>query len=306
MSLKLVPTGYGNLFLSTVSQYLNRGVQLHYYEHSIIYVHTASIALLSLNSSLFTVKPVDITDLLDSHLSHQPGSDQQPEQPTITTNHLNNHQDHSNNNDKSNKIDNTIDDIQKKPNPSTPQPSTHPPPSSSSTQASTTLSESTVVHGVLPDHPLQGLKPSDQDQDSNNKIDEGSSSGTTEGSTNSSANIEGSSKNGANSQDNNSNKTSTVNLGLFIAIIVMVIVFVLILIGVLKEHKYLRFRGAVCLRRGKVPVHSNGKVNGTSKLRSNPKKALHSLLGPSQLGFSRLRTYDSDSEEEEFPVFNRV
>ena len=253
------------------------------------------------------MKPVDITDLLDSHLSHQPDSGQQPEQPTITTNHLNNNQDHSNDNDKSNNIDNTVDDIKTKPSPATPQPSTHPLPSSGSTQASTTLSESTFVHGVLPDHPLQGSKPSDQDQGSNNnEIDEGSSTGTTEGNKNSSANIEGSLKNEANPQDNNSNKISTVNLGLFIAIIVMVIVFVLILIGVLKEHKYLRFRGAVCLRRGKVPVHSNGKVNGTSKLRSNPKKALQSLLGPSKLGFSRLRTYDSDSEEEEFPVFNRV
>ncbi len=33
---------------------------------------------------------------------------------------------------------------------------------------------------------------------------------------------------------------------------------------------------------------------------------LHSLLGPSRPGFSRLKTYDSDSEDEAFPVFNRV
>ena len=181
-----------------------------------------------------------------------------------------------------------------------------------SSQASTTLSESTTsyAHGVLPDHPLQGSKPPDSDHNGNDRIDEGGSSTSTteEGGKNSSANIEGSSKNDPNQDKNGSgNKIATVNLGLLIAIIVMVIVFVLILIGVLKEHKYLRFKGAVCLRRGKVPVNSNGKVNGaTSKFRSNPKKALHSLLGPSQLGFSRLRTYDSDSEEEEFPVFNRV
>ena len=270
--------------------------------------------------SLFdTVKPVDITDLLDSHLSHQPdlepGSDQQPTSPTITTNN-HHHQDHSS---SSNIIENIIDNI-KKPGPYHPHepPNTHPPPpppssGRASTPAASTLSESMpFVHGVLPDHPLQGFKPSDQDNDgNNNKIDEGSTDATKEGGKNSSAIIEGSPKNKPNPQDNNnsnkSNKVATVNLGLLIAIIVMVIIFVLILVGVLKEHKYLRFRGAVCLRRGKVPVHSNGRVNGAaSKLRSNPKKTLHSLLGPSQLGFSRLRTYDSDSEEEEFPVFNRV
>jgi hypothetical protein len=261
------------------------------------------------------VKPVDIVDLLDSQLS------QQPTQPPIiaTTNHDIDNQHHSNNNNDNginiDDIDNIIDSIKKKPSPSPPPPPpqyTHssPPSDSMSTQAPATLSESTstFVHGVLPDHPLQGSKPSDQDHGDNKIDDEGGTTGTTEedGGRNSSANIEGSSKNGSNPQDK-SKKIATVNLGLLIAIIVMVIIFVLILIGVLKEHKYLRFRGAVCLRRGKVPIHSNGKSNGAiSKLRSNPKKALHSLLGPSQLGFSRLRTYDSDSEEEEFPVFNRV
>lgn len=245
------------------------------------------------------MKPIDIADLLDSHLSHQP-----EQQPTITTNHHKNDQDHSDS-DKTNNIDNN-DNIHKNTNPQ--PPSTHPPPSSGSPQASTTLSESTFAHGLLPDHPLQGLKPTDQDHGNVNTISEGSSTSSTEGAgKNGSASIEGSVKNEANPRGNNSNnKVSTVNLGVFIAIIVMVIIFVLILIGVLKEHKYLRFKGAVCLRRGKVPVHSNGKVNGAMKLRSNPKKKLHSLLGPSQLGFSRLRTYDSDSEEEEFPVFNRV
>lgn len=242
------------------------------------------------------LKPVDITDLLDSHLSHQ------PELPIITTNHHNSNQDHSDRD----KIDND-DNIHKKPNPQ-PSSATHHPPSSGSPQAFTTLSESTFAHGLLPDHPLQGLKPTDQDHgDDNDTISEGSSASTTEvAGKNGSASIEGSVKNEANPRSNDSNKVSTVNLGVFIAIIVMVIIFVLILIGVLKEHKYLRFKGAVCLRRGKVPIHSNGKVNGATKLRSNPKKTLHSLLGPSQLGFSRLRTYDSDSEEEEFPVFNRV
>lgn len=263
------------------------------------------------------MKPVDIVDLLDSHLLSNQQKPTQP--PIITTNH--NDQHHSNNNIDNNK---NVGDIKKKPSPSPPpppppqRPITHPtPPSSSSstsTQTFTTLSESTTsyAHGVLPDHPLQGSKP--PDHDGNNNINDGGSSTSTGGSTeeggkNSSANIEGSLKNEPNPQDKNDsgNKIATVNLGLLIAIIVMVIVFVLILIGVLKEHKYLRFRGAVCLRRGKVPVNSNGKVNGAaSKLRSNPKKALHSLLGPSQLGFSRLRTYDSDSEDEEFPVFNRV
>ncbi len=291
MSLKLDPTEYGNLSLSTVSHYPIQRQSCTLYSSTLFNIIVCSFTL--------TVKPVDITDLLDSHLSHQPDSDQQPEQPTVTTNHHSNNnqdQDHSNSND-----------IDQKPDTSNPQPSTHPLPPSGSTPASTTLYESTFANGILPDHPLQGLKPTDQDHSNDNKINEGSSTGTTEGAgKNGSANIEGSVKNEANPRDDNSNKVSTVNLGVFIAIIVMVIIFVLILIGVLKEHKYLRFRGAVCLRRGKVPVHSNGKVNGAMKLRSNPKKTLHSLLGPSQLGFSRLRTYDSDSEEEEFPVFNRV
>ena len=255
----------------------------------------------------FTVKPVDITDLLDSHLSHP---DPPPLPPTITTQH--NNQDHSNN-DKTNNID-TTDNKEKKPGPSNPQSPTHPPPppqkSSPPPASSTTPSESTTfAYGVLPNHPLQGPKPppgQDHDNNDSHLVSEGSTSSTTEDrGKNSSANVESSSKNGV-QPPGDSGKSSTVNIGVFIAIIVMVVVFVLILIGVLKEHKYLRFRGAVCLRRGKVPVHSNGKVNGSMKMKSHPKKTLHSLLGPSQLGFSRLRTYDSDSEEEEFPVFNRV
>ena len=238
------------------------------------------------------MRSVDITDLLDSHLSHRP---EPAQQPTITTTNHNN-QDHSN--------DNT-NDVKSEPGPSDHQPlRTHspPPPSDSSSPGPTTPSESTFAHGLLPEHPLHGAKPGQDD------ASKGSSFGSTteDGTKNGSAGIESSSRNRARPGSGSSRKVSTSNIGVIVAVIVMVVVFVLILVGVLKEHRYLRFRGAVCLRRGKVPVHSNGRVNSAMKLKSNPKKTLHSLLGPSQLGFSRLRTYDSDSEEEEFPVFNRV
>lgn len=157
--------------------------------------------------------------------------------------------------------------------------------------------DSTFVHGILPDTPLKGPEP----------IDSGVGEHATESDKNTSGSTE-SSVNGKIKPHKVPKNIGRVNLGVIIAVFVLATVFGLILIGVLKEHKYLRFRGALCLRRGKVAIESvNGKANSvTKKKRSNPKKTLHSLLGPSKLGFSRLRTYDSDSEEEEFPVFNRV
>ena len=226
--------------------------------------------------SLYTVKPVDITDMLDSNLPHVPASGDPND------NDHSDLDDHHGNSDPDSSV-------------------SHQPPS-----ASSTTSSSTFVHGVLPDQPLKGPKPEDDHDDHHDDDDHHHQlEGGEEGGKNGSASIESSSK--VKPQDDRSKKESNINIGVFIAIFVMAAVFVLILIGVLKEHKYLRFRGAVCLRRGKVPIHSNGRANGgTPKSKSNPKKTLHSLLGPSQLGFSRLRTYDSDSEEEEFPVFNRV
>ena len=90
---------------------------------------------------------------------------------------------------------------------------------------------------------------------------------------------------GKEKQAKDTNPFPVKNFGVFVAILVVALLVILVAAGVLKEH------GTSCLRRRgkKVKVHS-----------------LHSLLGPSQLGFSRLRTYDSDSEADEFPVFNRV
>ena len=233
---------------------------------------------------------IDITDLLDSHLSPKPDSThhETPRPPSG-----------SNDNDIIPSDHNSG------------QPSNTQSPTLSSTPDSTPF-----VHGVLPDEPLKGSKPEDEGREHVLHTEsQPVESTTTEqegengGSRNSSVNIEGSSSNGG---ENSPKKkpAASISVGIFIAVFVMVTIFVLILIGVLKEHKYLRFRGAVCLRRGKVPVDTNGKVNGTTsqkkKKKSNPRKALQALLGPSKLGFSRLRTYDSDSEEEEFPVFNRV
>ena len=81
---------------------------------------------------------------------------------------------------------------------------------------------------------------------------------------------------------------------IFAAIIVVALLIILVTVGILKEHKNLRYsirRG--CYRR-------------RHKKKPDPRKTLNALLGPSQLGFSRLRTYDSDSEVDEFPIFSRL
>lgn len=229
---------------------------------------------------------VDVTDLLDSHLSQPDSEPHAPPAPAGNSGNTGGGKDHSESEDSQHNfnIDNHL---------STPLSLPITPPSSDG---------GTPVHGVLPDTPLKGPKPIDDNH--NNHI--GGTAGTTEECKNHSVNIESSPKGGATPNGKSSQMISKVNLGAIIAAFVLATVFVLILIGVLKEHKYLRFRGAVCLRRGRVAVESNGKINRSAKKRSSPKNKLHSLLGPSKLGFSRLRTYDSDSEEEEFPVFNRV
>ena len=88
--------------------------------------------------------------------------------------------------------------------------------------------------------------------------------------------------------------TPAFHYGLFAAIFAIVGLILVVVVGILKEHRFLRFR----TRR--IMTQTSGGEGKTSR------EALHSLLGPSKLGFSRLRTYDSDSEAEEFPIFSRV
>lgn len=88
--------------------------------------------------------------------------------------------------------------------------------------------------------------------------------------------------------------TPAFHYGLFVAIFAIVGLILVVVVGILKEHRFLRFR----TRR--AMIQASGEKGKTSR------EALHSLLGPSKLGFSRLRTYDSDSEAEEFPIFSRV
>ncbi|XP_064390589.1 peptidyl-glycine alpha-amidating monooxygenase-like isoform X2 [Halichondria panicea] len=100
-------------------------------------------------------------------------------------------------------------------------------------------------------------------------------------------------------------KRATFNVGIFVAIFVVVLVILIILVGILREHKYLKkLRLYVGSRRKTAGAAEGGGV----KVEARGKKGipLHSLLGPSRPGFSRLKTYDSDSEDEDFPVFNRV
>lgn len=109
-----------------------------------------------------------------------------------------------------------------------------------------------------------------------------------------------------------------VNIGVAVAVMAVAAVIVLIVIGVLKEHRLIRFKSWRLLHAGErdktIGVTPSGattrtekeKEKGKKKKRMTPQKKLQSLLGPSHLGFSRLKTYDSNSEDEEFPVFNRV
>ena len=108
-------------------------------------------------------------------------------------------------------------------------------------------------------------------------------------------------------ENNGSGDSQTASLGpvavkteapytyaIFAAIIVVALLIILVTVGILKEHKHLRYsiRRGCCRRR--------------HKKKPDPRKTLNALLGPSQLGFSRLRTYDSDSEVDEFPIFSRL
>ena len=116
--------------------------------------------------------------------------------------------------------------------------------------------------------------------------------------------------------------TTGVNVGVVVAVLAVVLLIVLVVIGVLKEHRFIRFQSWRLLQAGERDTTIGVKPNsGTTtqrevdkekrkkkkkKKKMTPQKKLQSLLGPSNLGFSRLKTYDSNSEDEEFPVFNRV
>ena len=115
--------------------------------------------------------------------------------------------------------------------------------------------------------------------------------------------------------------TVGVNVGVTIAALAVVALIVLVTVGVLKEHRFIKFQGWRLLQAGERDTTIGVKATeGTTTMREadkmkkrkkkkrrlSPRRKLQSLLGPSQLGFSRLRTYDSNSEDEEFPVFNRV
>lgn len=129
------------------------------------------------------------------------------------------------------------------------------------------------------------------------------------------------SQNIAHLEDKDSKKpTVGVNVGVTVAALAIVALIVLVTVGVLKEHRFIRFQGWRLLQAGERDTTVGVKPSeGTTTMRDvekkkkrkkkrtlSPRRKLQSLLGPSHLGFSRLRTYDSNSEDEEFPVFNRV
>ncbi len=112
-------------------------------------------------------------------------------------------------------------------------------------------------------------------------------------------------------------------MGVVVAVLSIAMLVVLVTIGVIKEHRLIKFNTWRCLQSKDRDTAIGVTPSGTTTQRKeekdkrekkkkkrkslNPRKKLQSLLGPSQLGFSRLKNYDSNSEEdEEFPVFNRV
>ena len=116
---------------------------------------------------------------------------------------------------------------------------------------------------------------------------------------------------------------SSVNVGVIVTVVAVGALAIIISVGVAKEYRQLKFKGwrlihgdtdgtiGVKPSGSTVRREKKGKKNGSvpkkkKKKKMTPYNKLQSVLGPSKLGFSRLKTYDSDSEEEEFPVFNRV
>ena len=111
------------------------------------------------------------------------------------------------------------------------------------------------------------------------------------------------------------------NVGIVVTVVAVAALALIIAVGVIKEYRHIKFKGWRLLhsseRNSTIGVKSSGTTvrrekkvkkqkNDRKKKRLTPYNKLQSVLGQSKLGFSRLKTYDSDSEEEEFPVFNRV
>ena len=104
----------------------------------------------------------------------------------------------------------------------------------------------------------------------------------------------------------------SVNASVVVAVLAVLALVIIITLGVLKEYKYIRFNGWRLLHsydRDKTSSPATRRENSvlvkTRKRKMTPYSRLQAALGPSKLGFSRLRTEETDSEEE-FPVFNRV
>ncbi len=98
--------------------------------------------------------------------------------------------------------------------------------------------------------------------------------------------------------------------GLLASLSFMAILVVLVVGGIMSKQGVFRNSWAKVAGITKGTTGKCSKGGGThgnkEKKKSTARDTLHSLLGPGKFGFSRLRTYDSDSEREEFPVFNRV
>ncbi len=110
---------------------------------------------------------------------------------------------------------------------------------------------------------------------------------------------------------------TNVNVGVVVTVVAVAMLALIISVGVIKEYRHLKFKGWRFVHSGERDATIGVKPSGSTvrrekkgvtkkKKKMTPYNKLQSVLGASKLGFSRLKTYDSDSEEEEFPVFNRV
>ena len=95
-------------------------------------------------------------------------------------------------------------------------------------------------------------------------------------------------------------KTPVYKYGIVAAMVVIVIAITLLIIGIFYDQRCRWYVLSLCKRRS----DSYEQVSADKSHR--PRDALHSLMGPGKQGFSKLRTSDSDSEVDEFPIFSRV
>lgn len=112
------------------------------------------------------------------------------------------------------------------------------------------------------------------------------------------------------SSSGHSQRTKATRYGLIASFCFMAVLAVLVVGGIMKREgvfrrSWERVAGTNKNKASGKPPRGGG-ASGTKGKKSKAQETLHSLLGPGKFGFSRLRTYDSDSEMEEFPVFNRV